>query len=223
MTPFYRFAWHVCRFILKTVRRMEVEGAACVPSRGGLIVVANHTSYWDPVIVGCALHRQVFFMAKEELFRIPFLNLIIRWLGAFPVRRGLADRKAYRTALLLLRRGQVVGIFPEGKRSHTGRLLPPQSGAAVLALRTGVPVLPVCIEGSRGLAGRVVVRVGTPLVFSVRSERDPDSISTAIMQAIKALQREEGDEPEDENPGGCQGRVLLRRAAGGAAGPQGRR
>jgi len=220
VTPFYRFAWCVCRLFLRTVRRMTVREAVPVASAGGLIVVANHTSYWDPVILGCALRRQVFFMAKEELFRIPGLGHVIRWLGAFPVRRGAADRAAYRTALTLLRQGRAVGIFPEGTRSHTGRLLPPQSGAAVLALRTGVPVLPVYIRGSRGLIGRVSVRIGRPMAFAGR-EQDLDAVSRAIMQAIEIL-REEGEELENGGPGSRQGRVLLRRAAGGGSCPPGR-
>jgi 1-acyl-sn-glycerol-3-phosphate acyltransferase len=221
VTPFYRFAWFICRIFLRTVRRMTVMEVVPVPDRGGLIVVANHTSYWDPVILGCALRRQVFFMAKEELFRIPGLGRVIRWLGAFPVRRGAPDRAAYRTALTLLRQGRAVGIFPEGTRSHTGRLLPPQAGAAVLALRTGVPVVPVYIRGSQGLIGRVSVRVGRPMLFAGR-EQDPDAVGKAIMEAVEIL-REEGEELTNGGPGSRQGRFLLRRAAGGGPCPPGRR
>ncbi|MBC7106881.1 MAG: 1-acyl-sn-glycerol-3-phosphate acyltransferase, partial [Firmicutes bacterium] len=136
-------------------------------------------------------------------------------------RRGVPDRAAYRTALGLLRQGRAVGIFPEGTRSHDGRLLPPQAGAAVLALRTGAPVLPVYIRGSRGLAGRVTVLIGRPMVLAGR-EQDPDAAGRAIMRAIEIL-GEEGEEAENGSPGGRQGRVLLRRAAGGGACPPGRR
>jgi 1-acyl-sn-glycerol-3-phosphate acyltransferase len=164
---FYRFAWFVCRAILLIFRRMEVLGLENVPLRGGLVLASNHKSYWDPVIVGCALPRtrQVFFMAKAELFDIPLLGLIITNLGAFPVRRGGADRSAIRTALNHLSAGEVVGIFPEGTRNKSEGMLEPHLGAAMLATRANVPVLPVAVLGSRGFFGKVKIIFGPTIVF----------------------------------------------------------
>lgn len=170
---FYRFARAVCRLILRILRRWEVIGAENMPPYGGVVVVANHTSYWDPVIVGCAFERPVYFMAKEELFRVPLLAPVIRNLGAFPVQRGSGDRRAVKMALQYLHQGQVVGIFPEGRRSHTGELLPPHLGAVMLAVRAGVPVLPVAVAGSRGLVGKVRVRVGKPVYLNEEMGKRP--------------------------------------------------
>ncbi len=162
---FYGFAWTVCRFILLTVRRMEILGSENIPGRGGLVLASNHRSYWDPVIVGCALPktRQVRFMAKAELFAIPLLGPVVTKLGAFPVRRGGADRTAIRTALGYIDSGGIVGIFPEGTRNKSEGLLDPQLGAALLATKAGVPVVPVAILGSRGFFGKVKIIFGAPV------------------------------------------------------------
>ncbi|MFZ5651108.1 MAG: lysophospholipid acyltransferase family protein [Bacillota bacterium] len=162
---FYRFAWVVCGFFLKTVRRMEVRGAENIPLRGGLVLVSNHRSYWDPVVIGCAMPntRQIFFMAKHELFKVPFLGPVITALGAFPVKRGGADRNAIRTALGHLAEGRVVGIFPEGTRSKGEDMLEPHMGAAMLSARTGSPVLPVAVIGTKGFLGKVKIVFGTPM------------------------------------------------------------
>ncbi|MGB9885949.1 MAG: lysophospholipid acyltransferase family protein [Moorellales bacterium] len=149
--------------------RWEVTGRENVPRRGPVVVVSNHISLWDPIAVGVALPRRVYFMAKEELFRLPLVGLVLRGLGAFPVRRGEADLAAMRQALRLLRQGKVVGIFPEGGRSRRGTLEEFQRGAALLALRTQAPLLPVALIGTNRILGRrgafyrFKVRVGPPI------------------------------------------------------------
>ncbi|ACX52265.1 1-acyl-sn-glycerol-3-phosphate acyltransferase [Ammonifex degensii KC4] len=163
---FYWFAWLVCRLYLHIFRSFRVEGLEHFPREGPVIVAANHQSYLDPVALGCALPRRVYYMAKEELFHIPVLRTLIRWLGAFPVKREEMDRRALRTALNLLARGQVVGIFPEGTRSREGKLLPLQPGAALLALKSGAPVVPVALTGTRGWWGRVRVKIGRPFYLT---------------------------------------------------------
>ncbi|MEW6448107.1 MAG: lysophospholipid acyltransferase family protein [Bacillota bacterium] len=167
----YWLAWGLLQVLLPVLRRWKVEGAANLPAEGGVMVVANHQSYWDPLILGAALRRRVYFMAKEELFRIPVLGWVIRVWGAFPVRREGYDRKALKTAIDHLMRGHVVGIFPEGQRSHSGRLLPVQPGAAILALKTGVPVVPMALIGTRGICGKVKVRVGRPFYLTAKKEK----------------------------------------------------
>ncbi|MCL6609921.1 MAG: 1-acyl-sn-glycerol-3-phosphate acyltransferase [Peptococcaceae bacterium] len=195
---FYRFAWTLCRAILLAVRRMEVRGLENVPPQGGLVLASNHRSYWDPVIVGCSLPktRQVFFMAKAELFEIPLLGMIIDRLGAFPVRRGGADRSAIRKALDHLASGEIVGIFPEGTRNKSEGVLEPHLGAAMLATRAGVPVLPVAVIGSRGFFGKVRVVIGPPMAFGPDfasgrgkkvSRNDLSKISLIIMDRVAGL------------------------------------
>lgn len=195
---FYKFSWLLCRLLLAVMRRWEVNGEENLPRRGGVLVVSNHTSYWDPVVVGCALRRRVYFMAKAELFKIPLLGFIIKALGAFPVRRDGADRASIRRALELLRAGEVVGIFPEGTRSHHGELLEPHLGAAMLALKGGVPMLPVAVIGSRGVFGKVRVAIGKPMEFPALYQRkvaktELQTVSREVMAEISRLLAEYKD------------------------------
>jgi 1-acyl-sn-glycerol-3-phosphate acyltransferase len=186
---FYRLTLVLCRFILFLLRRWRVFGKENIPPDGGLVVVSNHVSYWDPVVVGCALPRKIFFMAKAELFSVPVLGLVLSNLGVFPVYRKGSDARAIKKALQFLRQGQVVGIFPEGTRSHTGKLLPPHVGVAMLALHGGVPVLPVAVIGTRGVFGRVKVIIGRPLDFSgfEKSKEQYRVVCDVVMREISNL------------------------------------
>ncbi len=176
-----------------------------MPGEGPVILVANHASMLDPVVLGCAVGRPVRFMAKHELFRNRMFGSVLRSLGAFPVRRGQSDREAFHTALEVLSRGEVLGIFPEGTRSLNGELQPPYSGAAVLAEKTGAPVVPVGIIGTHQVMrrgswlprpGRIAVRVGRPLYAAGRAgERTQNGgagdasadVKTAMMRDIAEL------------------------------------
>jgi 1-acyl-sn-glycerol-3-phosphate acyltransferase len=180
---FYKFARLLCRIILVLLRRWEVKGAENLPSGGGAVLVANHVSYWDPVVVGCAFNRKVYFMAKSELFEIPLLGPLIRALGAFPVRRDKSDRNAIRIAVKLLAEGKVIGIFPEGGRSHTGELMKLQPGAAMLAFKAGVPILPVALKGTRGVLSKVTVMVGKP-VSNQQVKRAKKTVLEAASQQV---------------------------------------
>lgn len=191
----YWLAWVLLQVLLPILRRWKVDGADNLPREGGAMVVANHQSYWDPLVLGAALPRRVYYMAKEELFRVPVLAWLIRVWGAFPVRREGFDRKALKTATDYLMRGHVVGIFPEGQRSHTGQLLPAQPGAAILALKTGVPVVPVALIGTRGVCGKVRVRVGKPFFLAPEkgkpSRKEIAAGGEKMIAAIAALMKDD--------------------------------
>lgn len=176
--------------LFRLLFRLRVEGQGHVPASGGVLLVANHASYLDPPVVGCALNRPVRFMAKAELFEIPVLRWLIRKLGAFPVQRGGFDRRAVRRAIELLREGEVVCLFPEGTRTRTGSLLPFQRGAGLIALRAGVPVLPIGIvntfkpfAGGRFLPRPIVVRIGKPIPLPT-GEGDDREHSQRITQLM---------------------------------------
>jgi 1-acyl-sn-glycerol-3-phosphate acyltransferase len=133
-------------------RRYEVVGRERVPESGGVIVVSNHLNNADPPMVQRALPRYVVFMAKKEMLDAPLVGLLFRAWGAFPVRRGEADLGALRTACQVVQRGEMLMMFPEGTRSRTGQIGEGHPGTAMIARRTGAPILPVAITGTEGIA-----------------------------------------------------------------------
>tara|TARA_B100000700_G_scaffold251419_1_gene282506 strand:- start:670 stop:1356 length:687 start_codon:yes stop_codon:yes gene_type:complete len=140
----YLFVFPIFRFLF----RGQTIGISNVPKAGGVVVVSNHGSHLDPPILGHALSRPVAFMAKSELFRVPILSSIISACGAYPVKRGAGDREALRTASNRLIEGWATGVFLDGTRQENGRVNDPKAGAALLAARTGCPILPVAIVNS---------------------------------------------------------------------------
>ena len=119
-----------------------------LPKQGGLLLLANHTSDLDPVLVQGATNRQVFFMAKDELFQMPVLGKVIRWFQAFPVKRGEPDRGSIRLAVDLIKSGEVVCVFPEGQLSESGELQPILPGVELIARVAGCPVVCVGIRNA---------------------------------------------------------------------------
>ena len=140
----YLLVFPVFRFLFKG----KTLGITNLPKRGGVVVVSNHGSHLDPPILGHALGRPVAFMAKSELFNVPILSFIITACGAYPVKRGAGDREAIRNASAQLNEGWATGVFLDGTRQENGRVNDPKPGAALLAARTGSPILPVAIVNS---------------------------------------------------------------------------
>ena len=134
--------------IFRCLFRGKTKGISNLPKTGGVVVVSNHGSHLDPPILGHALGRPVAFMAKSELFKVPILSFIISACGAYPVKRGAGDREALRTASNRLIEGWATGVFLDGTRQENGRVNNPKAGAALLAARTGCPILPVAIVNS---------------------------------------------------------------------------
>jgi 1-acyl-sn-glycerol-3-phosphate acyltransferase len=164
--------------LLKVLFRTRVTGAEHVPS-GGAILAGNHVSYLDPILMWCASPRPVHFMAKRELWDSAFIAWALPRLWGFPVNRGEPDRTAITTATELLKEGELVGVFPEGGRAEEGseELRQAQGGAAFIALRAGVPIIPVAFVGTERAwpkgarlprLVRTFIRIGKPV--------DPSSI-----------------------------------------------
>jgi 1-acyl-sn-glycerol-3-phosphate acyltransferase len=127
---------------------LKTYGRENVPKKGGVLLVANHQSYLDPVLVAVHLYRPVSFLAKSELFENPFLAWLIRLLKAFPVRQGEGDIGAVKEVIRRLGEGYALNIYPEGTRTETGDIEPLEKGVALVIRRAGVPVVPVAIHGS---------------------------------------------------------------------------
>jgi 1-acyl-sn-glycerol-3-phosphate acyltransferase len=193
---FYRFCWYVGNLLMKVLFRWRVVGAEKLPPEGGTVIVANHANFFDPVIIGCCFQRKVHFMAKLELFRIPVLNWVITHLGAFPVKRGVADKNAFEVAFRHLDSGQVVALFPEGTRFKDGKLHPLRPGVAALAARGNALVLPMIIRNSNQIRfmrfPKIYVHIGDafriPESLAGSSEKEKmRQVATFIEERMRAL------------------------------------
>jgi 1-acyl-sn-glycerol-3-phosphate acyltransferase len=195
--------------VARILFRVEARGAEHVPAEGPVLLVANHSSFLDPPLIGGMVRRRVTFLAKAELFDVPGLGALIRRLGAHPLRREGADPSALRTAQRVLEQGQALLVFPEGTRGEEGVLRPAKAGAALLAMHSGVPVVPVYVRGSgrawpRGQRlprpAKVMVTFGPALRFPRASGAERraqyEAASRRMMAAIDDL-RDERDRGAD--------------------------
>ena len=139
------------RFIFAVITRFQVISATNLPQEGPVLVVSNHISNWDPLLLGCAIDRRISLLGKAELFKNPVLGYIIKHMDVVPIKRGQSDIVALRTALGLLASGKIVGIFPEGTRSRTGEMQAFKTGVAMIAYKAGIPIVPVGIINSKSL------------------------------------------------------------------------
>jgi 1-acyl-sn-glycerol-3-phosphate acyltransferase len=161
------FFWLVAHLVC----RYSVHGYQHVPERGPLLIVANHLSWFDPMLLGVILRRRAWFFTKVEMFGWPFVGWTCRVTGQIPVHRGAGDRAALDQALAYLREGKAIVIFPEGTVERQEQMIAAHSGVAMLALRSGATVLPVAHTGTRRILRtwrswfpRVNVQIGTPYV-----------------------------------------------------------
>ncbi len=197
--PAWRLAWFLRATVgraLTGAYRTRVVGAENIPAHGGYILAGNHVSYLDPALLWCVTPKPTHFIAKQELFAVPAIGWILTRLWALPISRGEADREAIQRATSLLKAGESVGIFPEGTRQTMGPGDVTQVGAAhqgvsFIAMRAGVPIVPVAISGTekalpRGARfprfPRVTIRFGRP----VRVEEFPQTARREKMEAMTA-------------------------------------
>lgn len=144
----YRFCQLICQGVFLLYFRGRVFGTAHVPRTGAVILVCNHQSFLDPVLATLALPRECDYMARDTLFHHRVLRRLIESLNAYPVRRGQADVAAVRESLRRLHAGRVLTAFPEATRTFDGRIGPLHAGAALLARRSGAPLVPTLILGA---------------------------------------------------------------------------
>jgi 1-acyl-sn-glycerol-3-phosphate acyltransferase len=148
---FYSFCRWVVVPVFCGIYGMRPRGMEYLPVRGPAIVVMNHKALIDPFVCGAFCDRMMKYMAKKELFEKRILRRLIVELGAFPVDRGAGDREALRTALEVLGRGEVLLMFPEGHRQRDDAVHEFMPGVAMIALRSGAPVLPLAVDGTQRL------------------------------------------------------------------------
>jgi len=193
----YRVAKVVLWPIFKVAYRFSAKNGQRLPVDGPVLIVANHASYLDPVVIGLAARRPVRFMAKEQLFKIFGLGWIISRLYAFPVKRDVFDRRAIHTALLALSEGGVVGIFPQGTRQKDG-VTEAFPGAAMIAYKSGATVVPAAISGTEKIMPegarlprwpRIVVSFGEPIEPDVTGDKKEviARLTDRIVEELKVM------------------------------------
>lgn len=202
MTLSQKIFFTTLRPLLRICFSWKVEGRENVPLTGPLILVANHVHVVDPIFLVFAFPRWITFVAKEELFRSLFLRLWLRWAGSLPLQRDGKVRDKQRIlegARKALEEGLILGMFPEGARSHDGKLRKGKAGSAVIASKTDVPLLPVGIIGTDKVHGigwlwkrpRIVVRIGKPFKLPPINHKISKSqmqlLTTQLMKEIAAL------------------------------------
>lgn len=192
----YRAVVTIIRPFVRILYRLKVVGLENIPAEDGVIICPNHTSNADPVVLAVSLKRQIYFMAKAELFKNKFLGKLFRMVGAFPVERGKGDTSAIDSAEKILKNGEQLGLFIEGTRSKTDDFLRPKTGCAMIAYKTGATIVPVCITGANEhklkILKKNVISIGEPIKVNQLNVKEGTGkefrdASRFIMESIKEL------------------------------------
>ncbi len=189
----FKFGRFICAVWIKLRFGLTVSGLENVPAKGGFVLAGNHVSYLDPVVLGVACPVDVFFMAKEELFKGMF-GVLLKNVNAFPVHRNTADLGAIRMAMRVVAAGKGLVIFPEGARQPEGMLGAGLPGAGFIAQKLSVPVVPAFVRGTAQALPpnakkikycRLHVAFGKPILFERRMPNQ--DAASLIMDRIKEL------------------------------------
>mgnify|MGYP004645016169 CR=1 FL=1 len=192
----YRAVVTIIRPFVRILYRLKVVGLENIPAEDGVIICPNHTSNADPVVLAVSLKRQIYFMAKAELFKNKLLGKLFKMVGAFPVERGKGDTSAIDSAEKILKNGEQLGLFIEGTRSKTDDFLRPKTGCAMIAYKTGATIIPVCITGANEhklkILKKNVISIGEPIKVNQLNVKEGTGkefrdTSRFIMESIKEL------------------------------------
>lgn len=213
-------AWPVARFLVRPIAQAIAPswgyGHERIPVEGAGVVACNHFSEVDPALVGLHSTRSLYYMAKIELLSIPIVGEILRWTGAFAVRRGEADRDALRVARWAIQHGHMAGVFAEGTRQPFGYPGPVQAGAAMLAIQEGVPLVPCAIDSfGWSLQNRRTCAVvwGEPVELDLpRTGKGYKEGSAIVEREIARLWRQAAQAAADGFPETLPGGLVRRRA-----------
>lgn len=185
----YKIAKFVISLIFYPLYRIKVIGKENIPKKGPVLICSNHISNMDPPVVGITSSRDIYFMAKGELFENVFLKTLLTNINAFPVKRGLADRNALRKGISILNDGKTLGLFPEGTRSKNGEVGEALAGAGFFALRADAVVVPCAIIGPYKAFKQLTVVYGKPMNLNDYREKKSSAkeVADVIMEEIKIL------------------------------------
>ncbi|MBM3216901.1 1-acyl-sn-glycerol-3-phosphate acyltransferase [Candidatus Poribacteria bacterium] len=189
----YRLGYRLAYALMLPLCRPQITGTEHVPKSGPFLAAANHTSYLDPILIGCVFPRELNYMAKETLFRAP-ADWLLRSVNAFPVKRWSADVGALRHALRVLKEDRPVLLFPEGTRGTGAEFLAARKGVGFLAVRSQAPVIPVYVDGASTVLGRgqtyprrAQVRISVGPAMSFPRDTEPEVAAYDILAAIGEL------------------------------------
>lgn len=197
MTKFYRIIYTIVAPFVHLLFPCRVVGMENLPE-GGALLCANHVSGWDPIVIGLNLPRdsRLTVMAKDQLFRIPLLGPFLRKLGIFPVKRGGSDLTAMKTAIKVLTGGSRLLVFPEGTRVEERGDVEAKGGVTMLAVRTGVPMIPIYCGGKHKFLRKTTIVFGEPYIPVIAGRRPtPDenrAIAAEVLKRIYALSEVDG-------------------------------
>ena len=183
-TPFRRFVVFVLGSFFKLIMKLDVQGAENLPADGAVVLAANHVTNFDVIPMQLSLPRPIFFMAKSGLFKFPIFEAALRDLGAFPVFRGEKDEWALRHAARVLENGQVLGMFPEGKRSQGKGLHVAKTGSARLALDANCPIVPMAVVGTDSFFKRFPHRTRVTIKLLPPILPKPGESAIALMDRV---------------------------------------
>lgn len=173
------------------VYRIKVKGIENIPESSGAIICPNHIALGDPILVAISAPRKIRFMAKAELFKIPFIRFFLKHWGVYPVKRGEADIGAIKNTFKILKNDGLVGLFPEGTRSRTGKLGTASPGVAMFSIKSGKPVIPVLIQGKYSIFSKLNIIFGQPFYFNIKNGKltndDYKELSQTVMKKISEL------------------------------------
>ena len=190
--------WELIRVLVRLTSAIMLDvrlvGRQNMPEKGPVIIASNHLSWTDVPLIPAYLKPKVVYMAKEETFTGK-MGWLVRFLGAFPVKRGEADRQSLRSAEEQLKAGRMLIMFPEGTRSRIQRLGQAHAGLGMIALRSGIPVVPVAINGSekafKKFRPRITITFGEPMLLTPKGKKitrqDLDEVTEQVMLRIASM------------------------------------
>ena len=192
----YIIAKCICWIIFKLIFRLKITGQENIPQDSPFIIVANHSSLLDPIILGISVRPKVIFVAAAYLFKMYWLGYLLRKANSIPVQ-GENDISSLKRALKILQQGGVLGIFPEGGVDRQKDDLPIKAGAAFLATKVGVPIVPIKIKGAdkvlpRGAKfiislNKIEVEIKKPIYCSRQTHKNKEIIKRVVESYIKEI------------------------------------
>ena len=181
----------IVHFLVIIVYRPKVIGKENIPEEGACIICPNHVHALDSAVILTTLKRHINFMAKEELFKNGVIRYLAKVFGIFPVKRGGKDMEAIKNSLKILKRGEILAMFPEGTRNGLEKGVKPKNGAVLIAIKAGAPIIPCGVNGSFKPFTKVTLKYGKPIYFDkdidVQDKEKVNELTKQVMDEVVKL------------------------------------